>query len=315
MGEKANSVFTIIFLGGIILFLAVADLVKAHIDNPDNYWKTEEFIGQDKWNMIQSGAELVLQKKDINGVYLGREHRLFAMHLPSDYKPEKMDCKLDCLVSFVKEWDAKVLLVPSADNIYPELLPEFASKYDEEIIIGKVKELIGEQRMISVFDILRRHKGEDIFYKTDSGWTALGAYYAYLEWLRVTGRPPYQYDRSELESISDHFLGDLYDKAHVYYESDSVKIFPKRRLLYEQLWSQTDKVLALGTGFERNRRLFVVGDNNVEEFIPLLAPIYKSIYVMRTTDFDSSVSKVAGMYLNEGDDVLVLCNCSNLFLN
>lgn len=62
---------------------------------------------------------------------------------------------------------------------------------------------------VSVFDKLKKHNSEYIYFNTDHHWTALGAYYAYEEFCRKKGIQPH--DLSEFEEKTfDGFLGSFY---------------------------------------------------------------------------------------------------------
>lgn len=78
------------------------------------------------------------------------------------------------LTKLVNHWDAKVMLVPTADNILTDKLPAFAPYYDEERLLMKVQDSIGEDHYIDVYHALQEHAQEPIYYRTDHHWTSLG---------------------------------------------------------------------------------------------------------------------------------------------
>lgn len=62
---------------------------------------------------------------------------------------------------------------------------------------------------VSIFDTLRKHDSEYIYFNTDHHWTALGAYYAYVEFCKAKGIQPH--DLSDFEERDfDGFLGSFY---------------------------------------------------------------------------------------------------------
>lgn len=64
-------------------------------------------------------------------------------------------------------------------------------------------------KRVSVFDTLREHKDEYIYFRTDHHWTQLGAYYAYRRFCEEKGITPHEL--SEYESVSyDGFYGTFY---------------------------------------------------------------------------------------------------------
>lgn len=64
-------------------------------------------------------------------------------------------------------------------------------------------------RTIPVYDTLRAHSDEYIYFRTDHHWTALGAYYAYVPFIEATGRQPLELSAFETRSF-DGFLGAFY---------------------------------------------------------------------------------------------------------
>ncbi len=64
-------------------------------------------------------------------------------------------------------------------------------------------------KRVSIFDTLREHKDEYIYFRTDHHWTQLGAYYAYRRFCEEKGITPHEL--SEYESVSyDGFYGTFY---------------------------------------------------------------------------------------------------------
>lgn len=62
---------------------------------------------------------------------------------------------------------------------------------------------------ISIYDTLRVHSDEYIYFRTDHHWTALGAYYAYVPFIEATGRTPLELSDFETREF-DGFLGAFY---------------------------------------------------------------------------------------------------------
>ncbi len=64
-------------------------------------------------------------------------------------------------------------------------------------------------KRVSIFDTLREHSDEYIYFHTDHHWTQLGAYYAYRRFCEEKGITPHEL--SEYESVSyDGFYGTFY---------------------------------------------------------------------------------------------------------
>lgn len=67
-------------------------------------------------------------------------------------------------------------------------------------------------KAVPIFDTLKSHRDEYIYFRTDHHWTALGAYYAYCDFIKLKGGTP-----SPLESFKLHefpgYLGSFYTSS------------------------------------------------------------------------------------------------------
>ena len=67
-------------------------------------------------------------------------------------------------------------------------------------------------KTVPIFDTMKAHKNEYIYFRTDHHWTALGAYYAYCDFIKLTGAAP-----SPLESFTlrefPGYLGSFYSSS------------------------------------------------------------------------------------------------------
>lgn len=349
MGEKVNALFTIWIICSIILIFTVADLIKSdHIysetenrvlaSKPEfskekvlsgkyaqgyEEYVTDQFVGRDKWVGIKTGLDVLLQKKDINGVYLGKDGYLIEQHRPEDFSPEQEEKRLSLLKALVEEWNATVMLVPTADNILTDKLPANAAYFDQTAFLERVKKEIGEDNYVDVYSALKEHAGEDIYYRTDHHWTSLGAYYGYHAWVKATGRLPYHYATDKMQTVTEEFLGTLYSKVKLPVQADAIRIFPetnKREIsvtydfqkttqsYYEDSYLNTKNkygyflddnhgFVEIQTGYAKKDTLFVIKDSYANSLIPLLAPHYKTIYVVDLRYFNGRLFSFMERYL------------------
>ena len=376
MGERNNNIFTVFIICGIIMIFTVADFVKhdrvySETENrvlaskpkfskegvlsgryAEDYeeYVTDQFVGRDKWVGIKTGLDVLLQKKDINGVYLGKDGYLIEQHKPEDFPKEQEIQRLTLLETLVEKWNAQVMLVPTADNILTDKLPAHAAYFDEAAFLERVKEKIGKANYIDVYSVLEEHAQEDIYYRTDHHWTSLGAYYGYYAWVKSTGRLPYYYAPDKMQIVTEEFLGTLHSKVRLPRRADAIRIFPetnKKEIsvtydfqktthsYYEESYLDTKNkygyflddnhgFVEITTGYARSNTLFVIKDSYANSLIPLLAPHYKTIYVVDLRYFNSRLFSFMEQYLpqestaaagnnapygNGKMDVLVLYNC------
>ena len=68
-------------------------------------------------------------------------------------------------------------------------------------------------KTISVYNTLKAHNNEYIYFHTDHHWTALGAYYAYREWAKVKGVTPHELTDFQTYTFPG-FLGTFYSSSN-----------------------------------------------------------------------------------------------------
>lgn len=363
MDEKSNAQITITMLISIIAMFLVADFfnkdrvyseleMRLLTGRPDftkekflqgqfsseyeNYI-TDQFPGRDKLVGIKTRTDILLGKREIGGAYIGKDGYLIEQHLPEEYPAELEDQKIELLLKLVDEWDADVMLVPTADNILVDKMPSNAAYYDEEKFLNKVKESVGSQNYIDVYSVLKEHCNEDIYYRTDHHWNALGTYYGYQAWKNATQSFKFPYDPSNMTTVSQNFRGSLYSKVPVVRTRDEIKIFPATTFrkvsvtydfdkttgsLYEESYLEGKNQYAyflddnhafveINTNYRNGKKLFIIKDSFANSFIPLLQPHYETIYAVDLRYYNGKLEPL--MKNCSGDDnmdVLVLYNCT-----
>ena len=100
--KRRNAIFTIVVISALILIFTVADFFEkdrifSEAENrllavkPQFTWEalldgtytadlenylTDQFVSRDKWITMKTKMDVLLQKKEINGVYLGKDNYL-----------------------------------------------------------------------------------------------------------------------------------------------------------------------------------------------------------------------------------------------
>lgn len=362
--EKLHAGMTVALLALVLLVLAVADLVKADrlFSETENRilaqkpkwsmeslldgsygeayesYATDQFVSRDTWVMFKTQMDILMQKKVINGVYLAEDGYLIEQHLPEDYDQALVDKRLDQLQKLISQYPRTlVMLVPTADNVLAEKLPEYAVSYDQSQLLAQVGEKIGEDRLIDVFSVLTEHKEEQIYYKSDHHWTTLGAYYGYLQWTQAVDYPPRSYDPQDLMTVSDSFLGTLHSRVNLPMEPDEIQIFPRTakrevKIVYDfskesnsyyapsylegknqygYFLDDNHAFVEIDTAYSANgKELFLIKDSYANSLIPLLAPHYEKIYVVDLRYYNGSLFSLMEQYVtHDRVSVLVVYNC------
>lgn len=181
--------------------------------------------------------------------------------------------------------------------------------------------------------MLKAHKDEYLYYKTDHHWTTLGAYYAFTEYADKTG---INIEKYTTKLVTDKFYGTMSSKANLEIEADKVYIYEPDKeeevsvrynnstelkdSLYEM--SALDKkdkysiflggnnpLVQITTNAENDRKVLVIKDSFAHCFIPFMISGFSKIDVVDLRYYNESIRKM----IEEGGytDILVLYNVGN----
>lgn len=178
----------------------------------------DQFAFRDRWIDLKSRAEAVLLKTENNGVWLGKDHYLFAKYLSIG---SRFEMNLGAVERMAERHPGKVsvMIVPSASLILSEKLPWQTPAADEDAALNTILQRCSG-KAANVYDLreaLRAHKEEYIFYRTDHHWTSDGAYLAYEQFAQAHPENFPLFDRAAAneKQVLD-FYGTNYSKARNY---------------------------------------------------------------------------------------------------
>lgn len=358
MRDKENDLFTIGVVAVILAVFTVADLVseislfwREQTPGPEftmarllsgeiteQYRENvgETFVNGAKWDKIRYSCQVLLGKRDRNGVYLGKDDTYFARHLPEAYTEEMIEDSLEYAERLAREQGALIMLVPTSDEIWKDRLPLYAEVLDQKGYLEQVKQAVGSEHYVDAASILEAHSQEPVYFRTDTHWTQLGAYYGYHAWWEASGKLlPYYYNPDRCREVQSDFRGLLYRQLGMDMAAESLCVFAEterkepliryenhyQRAGYyreEALESENPYGYFLGdgfgfaqisTGYERSGSLFVIGTDYANAMIPFLAPHYSRIYLVNPRYYEGDVETLARQYgRQEGMEVLVLCS-------
>lgn len=297
----------------------------------------DKTIFRNKWIELKTYIELASLKKDVNGVYFGKDNYLIARQDTDKFETENADKNCKYLEEFVdnykKNTDICVMLVPNTSEILKKKLPKYAYNFNETRYINDIYKKIGEDNTVDVNEILKAHKDEYLYYKTDHHWTTLGAYYAFTEYADKTG---INIEKYTTKLVTDKFYGTMSSKVNLEIEADKVYIYEPDKeeevsvrynnstelkdSLYEMsALGKKDKysiflggnnpLVQITTNAENDRKVLVIKDSFAHCFIPFMISGFSKIDVVDLRYYNESIRKM----IEEGGytDILVLYNVGN----
>lgn len=295
-------------------------------------YMADQFPFRNQFLSVKLAAELVMGKSESNGVFIGKEGQLLQDFKNPDLKLLKKNTGyINALGKEIKTW---FLLAPTATSIYAERLPLLAATYSEEQYIRETEGFLSKKvSFVDVQSILKEHKKEYIYYKTDHHWTTLGAFYAYQKLCGEMGLEPKELSDFSREQV-EGFYGSLYSTGNVTFaKPDILELFyPKEPIpveienvaegtvsdsLYEKSYlEKKDKysvflnnnqpLLVIRSSVKNGKKLIIAKDSYANCLIPFLTAHFEEIHVLDLRYLNFSVKDYA---LQNGiEEVLLLYN-------
>ncbi|NLZ39525.1 MAG: hypothetical protein GX893_07980 [Firmicutes bacterium] len=301
----------------------------------ENYL-SDQFVFRDSWVRIKNVCEILLQKKDNNGVYFGKEGYLLQ-------KPGRLNLTIARQnIAAINEFAADtaplpvyLLLVPNSVQLLEDKLPPFASATE----LDKVRQLVSAEHrrkvhFLDLYPLLVAHRKEDIYYKTDHHWTTRAAFYAYQELARVMKFKALSIEDFSLIEVSDSFYGALSAKSgHFFSKPDTIFLFQplheikyqveyvdkgrissslyefehlKKRDQYSVFLDGNHALIKITTQIANGKKLLVVKDSFAHCLIPFLINHFEQIHILDLRYYHGNVQNYC--IDNEIDEILCVYN-------
>lgn len=308
---------------------------------------TDQFPLRDAWITLKTMSERAMLKQESNGVYFGRDGYLIETHARSEVNEEQLKTNTERLLTFLERTvqqlgkeHVSVILVPTANTILTNKLPPFASGFDQIGYIQKLQSKLKKNHMdeilVDVTSVLYNHNEEEIFYRTDHHWTALGAYYAYEEWIQSRKLEPIKLNSYNPIEVTSKFYGTIYSKVNTKVKPDSIVIYePKEEKKYQVNYNMgewvadtlydekqlegkdkyaiflggNNAVVSIKSENKNGKKLLIIKDSYAHCFTPFVVDHYEETQMIDLRYFNMLVSD----YIDKGgfDDVLFLYNIPN----
>ena len=304
---------------------------------------TDQFPERSFFMGVKTAVERLRGRTDDNGVYFGKDGYLFGKYDASLFESETSKNNEKAIAEFVKMYADKfgkghfqVALAPSSSEILSDKLPAFAPVYNQTGFIESIKKEAGEEYVIDLGDILKKHSNEYVYYRTDHHWTSLGAYYGYEAIAKGLGLKVNSLTDLKADTVANDFLGTydskvntgvtggvtadditIYysaeiDKAKMTWDNDEEKSYDSIYVLdalkgkdkYTVFFGGNHSVTDIKTGGNTGKTLLLIKDSFAHSLAPFLIKDYDRIIMLDLRYFNKSLKK----YIDENKitDLLVL---------
>lgn len=234
------------------------------------------------------------------------------------------------------------MLIPTSIDITLDdtLRADVASSDQKKAIDYFYSSFKGSTPVTGIYESLKEHRDEYIYFRTDHHWTALGAYYAYEQFAYAKGITPVPLSSYETKTFNG-FLGTFYSSSE---QSSALGKTPDSVIAYMPFndaslkFTQTDgqtvswpivtdvsdynsggKYLAFTAGDQpyeiinnydltEGQTCLVIKESYGNAFIPFLVPHYKTIHVIDPRHYSGTLSEF--LEENPVDDIIFIANMS-----
>ncbi len=316
--------------------LSTKRIINGKFQKKYELYLSDQFPARDSWVKLQTTSEKAFGKTESNGVYFGKDGYLLEKYTDEDVNIKDTNKNINTLAKFVrqasKSANVKVMMVPSKTYTLDCYLPAFAETYNESLFYSKLEKKIPDNITVPVYDILYKHREENIFYRTDHHWTTIGAWYGYRAYLESCGKSTdIAEKKKKFKKVSDSFLGTTYSKVNMYTKKDDIYIYEPENEInviynlgektentfyqikyidekdkYSVFFGGNQAVLEI-TGENKNKEtLLVIKDSFANCMIPFLAEDYEKVVVADLRHINVGLSMLLKKF--KPTDVLVLYN-------
>lgn len=307
--------------------LTVSSLLSGDFMTKYESYLADQFAGRDIWRSFNVAIRRLGGSKEIEDVFIGKDEQLLEdIVVPQQ---ETLNENLTAIKAFSKKYsdnNVHMMLVPDAAAVLSDKLPALAVTADQSKMLSQVKRELGDSVIwLDAAGVLKDHKKENIYYKTDHHWTSLGAFYVFSE---VASQMNIKTDVSSMfvsYPVSTTFNGVLASRSgcrqgvketieiYVAKETDNDVVVSyvdeqrKTTSLYDSSKLETEDQFAVFLGgntseidiktvSESTRRLLVIKDSFANSFIPFLTPFFREIVVVDPRYYSGTIQDIMDTY-------------------
>ena len=286
----------------------------------------DQFFKRDSWITLKAWVEMMLQKSESNGVYIGYDGFLFEKVIHQDEQLAINKQAIEEFLEKVNNQNVSIALSMSSYMTLKQNMPKHAPYFDQNQWLNDNTK---NWPMIDLYDPTLDYSS--LVYRNDHHWTLEGAHVAYQKIVEQWGEKSIPFEDFNATSIN-HFLGSTFNKARIINPTPDVfsyidpaidaYVFDNKQtdsLINQSMLHQKDKYAAFmhgNIGFskvivsqvEKPSKILVIKDSYANSVIPFLINHHDEIDVVDLRNYNGSVLEL--IKENNYDQVLVLMSFS-----
>lgn len=316
-------------------------LINGRYSKKIEKYKVDQFIGRDFFMKVKSNTELLMGKRENNGVYYGDDGYLIEKFNPVEDK--YIIENLEAINNFTNKYtdiNSYISIIPTSITILQDKLPiNINDSLQLEYIKNTKGNLDKNIKYIDTYDDLNENKDDYIFYKTDHHWTSKGASVSFDKIREEMKLEDKKITYEELE-ISNDFSGTLASKSgFANDENDTISVYipqnedtkvivnniekqKKSPSLYNVKSLDTKDqygvflegnhpILEINSTVKNDKELLLIKDSYANSMIPFLVNYYSKIIVIDPRYYYDDLYEL--IQSNNIDDILFLYNANTFY--
>ena len=320
--------------------LSLSSLTSGKFMEDTEAYLSDQFVGRDFLVRTRASIDRFVGKREVNGVYIGKDHFLFEK--PSVWDDERMTRTLNTInLVTAKSGDIRsyMALAPNATELLKNYLPTGAPVTNQTRQIAAVYENLHHVQCVDLVTPLKAVSDPTLlYYRTDHHWTATAAEVAFREIATAMGLVPDAVSYKTMP-VTNSFQGTMASTSGIFKASDTISITVpekeqkgvgtyvnedkktstlfdasklKEKSQYDVFFGGNFAEVRIDTGADSDRVLLVLKDSYANCVIPMLTPYFKTIVLVDPRYYNDNLPDTIA---KEGvTDLLWLYNV-NTFLN
>ena len=296
---------------------------------------SDQFIGRSTLVKTRTAIDIMLGKKEVNGVFIGKDHFLFEK--PSAYDENKVGKTIQKINSFTQNHpkiNSFMAIAPNASDVLREYMPKNAPNENQAEQIETIyTQMVPEMNTIDIYSTLENNNDkQNLYYRTDHHWTTQAAEIAFKQ---IAANMELDASKVPYESyaLTNDFQGTLASSSGLFNAKDTIymtvpktdvqyfvtyvaenkktaSVFDGEKLdeknKYEVFFGGNFSQIKIDTTLNSKKTLMIIKDSYANCLSPMLIPYYKTIVIIDPRYYKDNIEQTVK---NEGvTDILWLYN-------
>ena len=319
--------------------LSLETVFSGEFESDYETYLSDQFPGRDGWIGLKTDAERAMLRQDSKDIYFAEDGYLIEKHTGS-FETDLAEENIRSLAAFFEtykeayEGHLTAMVVPNAVDILRDKLPPYAAPYDQELYLNQIREALPDGVWFDTSSILREHKDEELYYRTDHHWQTKAAFYIWQAWAQEQGFSRPEEEDYTVETVTEAFEGTIQSKLGIDVQPDSIQIYEQKddpfytvdrgtgeesysvyerealntKSKYDLYFGGNYALVKIATKADTGRRILLIKDSYAHCFAPFLISEFDQIDLVDIRYYNQNLSDL----IASGDytDLLFLYNAS-----